>query len=263
MSFKNKMKNRGISKLDNLVETPDYVTPVQPKKVGWNWLKIAIPVTAGLALIVVPISVFAANGGFSANSSSKSANQTSDSSFAPGDPEYNYDSMPAPSGEAESNVPPIYADTSDTNIDPELMDLNFSAILAKYEIFDNYVIEVNDFIGGAKHQTYIFTGEEANAIVNSLNGLVSDYNAYKAKEKSDDVDKNKNGYLMGINYQFIFKDGLDDAAVHKLRCGYISQFATMLVECSAFDLTGSVAYSIMDTYIEMDYDPTFDETIKP
>ena len=89
MSFKNKMKNRGISKLDNLTETPSYITPVQPKKSNWLWLKIAIPVTAGLALIVVPVSILAANGVFISNSSNKSA-APGDSGYVH-DPDYGYD----------------------------------------------------------------------------------------------------------------------------------------------------------------------------
>ena len=90
MSFKNKMKNRGISKLDNLVETPDYITPVQPKKVNLNWLKIAIPVVAGLALIIVPISVISGSGLFSGRNASKSSNFADSSPY---EPSYNSDTI--------------------------------------------------------------------------------------------------------------------------------------------------------------------------
>ena len=63
---------------------------------------------------------------------------------------------------------------------------------------------------------------------------------------------------MGINHRLKIKDGSN-----YLIANYFSQFATLVVEQSAFDLTGSDAYTIMDAHIEMDYDPTFDETINP
>ena len=254
MSFKNKMKNRGISKLDSLVETPDYITPVQPKKVGWNWLKIAIPVTAGLALVVVPISVFAANGGFSANSSSKSANQTSDSSFAPGDPDFNYhgDDSYSPAPEADNSV------VGEAGASANIIDNNFSTLLSEHNIFGNYVIEVYDYVDGYMEPTYTFGNEEAVNIINSISTIDSDITTFNNKYSSASSNRNSAGYLMGINHRLKIKDGS-----HYLIAHYYSQFATLRVENSAFDLTGSDAYQIMDAHIEMDYDPTFDETINP
>ena len=252
MSFKNKMKNRGISKLDNLVETPDYITPVQPKKLSWNWLKIAIPVTAGLALVVVPVSVFAINGGFSANSSSKNADYASDSASAPSDPDYSYhgdDSYsPVPEGGNSS--------AGEADASPAIIDNNFSNLLSDHNILGNYVIEVYDYADGYMEPTYTFGNEEATNIINSISTINSDITTFNNKSNSASANRNTAGYLMGINHRLKIKDGSN-----YLIANYFSQFATLVVEQSAFDLTGSDAYQIMDAHIEMDYNPTFDETI--
>ena len=61
---------------------------------------------------------------------------------------------------------------------------------------------------------------------------------------------------MGINHRLKFTDG-----THFIVAEYYSQFATITYDLSAFNIADSDAYTIMDAHIEMDYDPTFDETI--
>ena len=239
MSFKNKMKNRGISKLDKLVETPDYITPPTPKKVSWNWLKIAIPVTAGLALVIIPISILGATGAFSAKNASKHDSAPSDSSSS--DPEYNWD--PASEGSDYSQADESYYG-----------DLSFETLLINHHVIGNIAIEVYDYADGYMEPTYIFTNEQASSIVSSLNGIESNYNIYVSKVQS--VKRNSADYIMGINHRLIFKD--DNS---KMVCHYFSQLSTLVIDESAFDLSGSEAYTLMDSFIEMDYDPTFDETI--
>ena len=235
MSFNSKMKNRGISKLDNLVETPDYITPVSKKKKSWNWLKIAIPVTAGLALIIIPISVISANGGF-VGSSKSSEHYSSPASEA------NYDSSENSNGGApESSY---------------VSDQGFSNLLNDHGVSQNCVIEVYDYSDGYMSPTYTFTGEEVTNIINSISSIDSDISTFNNKCNSPSANRNSAGYLMGINHRLIFKDGN-----HQLVGNYFSQFATLVIEQSAFDLTGSDAYTIMDIHIEMDYDSSFDETI--
>ena len=140
MSFKNKMKNRGISKLDKLVETPDYITPPTPKKVSWNWLKIAIPVTAGLALIIIPVSILGATGAFNARNANKGGAPSSDNS-ASYDPEYNWD--PAPSDASPSSGDESYNG-----------DTSFEALLTRNHVNENCVIEVYDYADGYMEPTY-------------------------------------------------------------------------------------------------------------
>ena len=232
MSFKNKMKNRGISKLDNLVETPDYITPVKPKKVSWNWLKIAIPVVAGLALIVIPISIISGSGLFANKSALKGDYSSHDG----------YDNY-APSE-------PTYKDETSQ------IDTSFQQLLAKHSVGNNFIIEVYDYADGYTEPTYTFEGEIKQTIANSLAMINSDYDAYYTKVSSPSTNRNSAGYIMGINHRLIFKNGNNKLVAH-----YFSQFATLVVDQSAFDLTGSLAYSTMDEHIEMDYNPTFDETI--
>ena len=242
MSFKNKMKNRGISKLDNLTETPDYITPPTPKKVSWNWLKIAIPVTAGLALIIIPVSILGATGAFNARNANKGGAPRSDNS-ASYDPEYNWD--PAPSDASPSSGDESYNG-----------DTSFEALLTRNHVNENCVIEVYDYADGYMEPTYTFIGEEATNIINSLKTISSDISAYNTKRNSSSVNLNSSKYLMGINHRLRFKDD-----TNSFMGMYYSQFSTLVIEDSAFNLTGSEAYTLMDAHVEMDYDPTFDETI--
>lgn len=234
MSFKNKMKNRGFSKLDKLVETPDYITPVQKKNTNLNWLKIAIPVTAGLALIIIPISVVS-KVGFKGNRNSQ---KHSDSSPTSSDPDYGYEggSAPAPSDSVSDK------------------DTKFDKLLEKYHIYSNITIEVYDYADGYLSPTYVFTNEESASIINSLKSLTSDFDSYDGKLTT--AKRNTSGYIIGINHRLIFKDGS-----HKMTTNYFSQFATLVIESSAFDLSGSQAFTLMDSHIEMDYDSSYDETI--
>ena len=229
MSFKNKMKNRGISKLDNLVETPEYITPVKKPKSSWNWLKIAIPVTAGLALVIIPISIVSAIGFKGNRSAQKGENAGHSTAY---DPTYDGES---------------YAPGSASNA-------SFAKLLNDYNIGVNCTIEVYDYADGYLSPTYTFEGEDVTSIINSIKTINSDYSTYSGKVNS--ASRNTAGYLMGINHKLIFKDG-----TNKMVGQYFSQFVTLLIDSSAFDLTGSQAYTIMDSHIEMDYDPTFDETI--
>ncbi len=238
MSFKNKMKNRGISKLDNLVETPDYITPTKPVKKNWNWLKIAIPVTAGLALIIVPISIISASGLFSGrNAAMKGGDKSSDN--AGFDPSHHYD-------EPDSAAP-------ETSVTP---DATFASILIKNHINGNYVIEVYDYADGYMEPTYVFENEDATKIINSISNINSDVNAYHAKAQDPTTKRNDAGRLMGINHRLTIKDNQNTLSAY-----YFSQFSMIYVEESAFDLTGTEAYTIMDEHVEMDYDPDFDESI--
>ena len=241
MSFKNKMKNRGISKLDNLTETPDYITPPTPKKVSWNWLKIAIPVTAGLALVIIPISILGATGAFSAKNASKHDSAPSDSSSS--DPEFNWD--PVPGGSDYSQADESYYG-----------DLSFETLLINHHVIGSIAIEVYDYADGYMEPTYTFIDDEATNIINSLKGINSNISAYNTKKNASTVNLNSSQYLMGINHRLRFNDGTNSFVGM-----YYSQFSTFVVEDSAFDLTGSEAYTLMDAHVEMDYDPTFDETI--
>jgi len=243
MSFKNKMKNRGISKLDNLVETPDYITPPTPKKVSWNWLKIAIPVTAGLALVIIPVSILGATGAFSAKNTSKSDMAPGGGSYS--DPDFNWDPTPGESGSSEGTP------ASDESYNG---DLSFENLLANHHVEGNISIEVYDYADGYMEPTYTFANEQVSSIVSSLNGIESNYDIYVSKVQS--VKRNSAGFIMGINHRLIFKD--DNS---KMVCHYFSQLSTLVIDQSAFDLSGSEAYTLMDSFIEMDYDPTFDETI--
>ena len=257
MSFKNKMKNRGISKLDNLVETPDYITPVQPKKFSWNWLKIAIPVTAGLALVVVPISVFAANGGFdNVSASNKGSSYDSNYSPAPSDSDFNYHEPESDSNSGMSGGE--NAASGESTPGAAITDYNFSTLLINNNVLSNYIIEVYDYVDGYTSPTYTFNNEEAINIINSISTIDSDFTTFINKNSSPSANRNSSNHLMGINHRLKIKDGSN-----YLYASYFSQFATLVVENSAFDLTGSDAYQIMDAHIEMDYDPTFDETINP
>lgn len=245
MSFKNKMKNRGISKLDNLVETPDYITPPTPKKVSWNWLKIAIPVTAGLALVIIPISILGATGAFSAKNASKSDMAPGDNSYS--DPDFNWDPTP---GESDSSEGTPASDESNNR------DLSFENLLANHHVEGNISIEVCDYADGYTEPTYIFVGDDSVNIINSLKGIDSDISAYNAKRNASTVNYNSSKYLMGISHELRFNDG-----THSFMGMYYSQFTTFVVEDSAYDLTGSEAYTLMDAHVEMDYNPTYDETI--
>lgn len=235
MSFKNKMKNRGISKLDNLIETPSYITPTKPKKFNWNFLKIAIPVTAGLALVIIPVSILIAGGSFNAqNSSKKDGVPSGDSSFDPG---YDVETLPGQNSEEVSNI-----------------DTSFLALLNNHHINGNYIIEVYDYSDGYMEPTYTFTNEQSSLINDSLKDIKSGFNLYASKLK--DAKRNSSSYIMGINHRLIFKDGTNQMVGH-----YFSQFSSLIIDQSAFDMSTSTAYALMDSYIEMDYDPNFDETI--
>ena len=246
MSFKNKMKNRGISKLDNLVETPDYITPVQRKKFSWNWLKIAIPVTAGLVLVVLPASILTGYFLGSNKSMSKSSEMSNDYAS---DPAFNYDSSASPE--------PTGYDTPGNTAESDAVSMkneSFANLLTNHNINGNYVIEVSDYADGYMEPTYAFEGEAALNIVNSLKSINSNYDTYATK--LDTASRNTAGYIMGINHRLTFKDGQNEIVTY-----YYSQFSTLVVDASAFDLTGSEAYTIMDEHIEMDYNPSTDETI--
>ena len=254
MSFKNKMKNRGISKLDNLVETPDYIETPKPKaKFSWNWLKIAIPVTAGLVLVALPVSIFASQK-FSSNKSASMNSDSKDSSesnYSP-DPAFNYDDTP---GTSENDNAGNSSQGGSMGGDAATSaNQDFATLLAQNQVLNNYVIEVYDYADGYTNPTYTFEGEDAINIIDSLESINSDYVAYITK--LDTANRNTSSYIMGINHRLIFKDGQNKMVAH-----YYSQFSTLVVDNSAFDLTGSDAYQIMDAHIEMDYDSTFDETI--
>ena len=243
MSFKRKMHNRGISKLDNLVETPDYITePKSKPKFSWNWLKIAIPVTAGLALVVIPISIFASRATASNKSANLSDGSKGNSDYSP-DTSYNY---------GDQSFAPESGEGSGASASAQ--DSSFATLLENYNILGNYVIEVYDYADGYTNPTYTFTGEDAVDIINSLKSINSDYNAYTTKLNT--ANRNTSGYIMGINHRLYFKDGQNIMVAH-----YYSQFSTLVVDSFAFDLAESDAYQIMDAHVEMDYDSTFDETI--
>ncbi len=234
MSFKNKMKNRGISKLDNLVETPDYIEVKKPEKRNLNWLKIAIPVAAGLALVIVPISVISANGVFRPTNSSKSG--IDGNHYSP-DSESGYSAPESQSGMAVKDAP-------------------FATLLTNHQINGNYVIEVYDYADGYTEPTYTFSNEDSLSIINCLKGINSDMDGFSERLNASTTKRNNAGYLMGINHRLIIKDGNN-----KLITNYFSQFSTIVVEDSAFDIKGTEAYTLMDTHIEMDYNPDYDETI--
>lgn len=242
MSFKNKMKNRGISKLDNLVETPDYIEVKKPVKAKFNWLKIAIPVTASLVLFVLPVSIFLgfALGGVKYNAKG-SGYSKDDSSSYPSDPDYYFD----PSEESEAPGTAVSKDNS------------FADLLVQNNVKNNYVIEIYDYADGYMTPTYTFANEEAENIITSLNTIESDFNEYVTKINSSSIKRNESGYIMGINHKLVFKDGQNN----KLVGHYFSQVSTLVFDQSAFKLSGSDAYTILDSQIEMDYDPNYDETI--
>lgn len=240
MSFKNKMHKRGVSKLDNLVETPDYIEVKTPVKNKWNFLKIAIPVTAGLALIVIPFSVLAANGVFSAKNASQKGDQK------PGEFDPSYDDSKSGEAPGESDQMEPAAETQ--------KDLSFTSLLEKYNIKQNYVIEVYDYADGLS-PAHTFTNEQAISIVDSLKGIDSNFDSYISK--LDGAKRNSMGYVMGINHRLIFKDG-----THKMVSNYFSQFSSLIIDSSAFDLSTSTAYALLDSNgVEMDYDANYDETI--
>ena len=59
MSFKNKMKNMGTSKLDDLVETPNYIKPIEEKRktLSLGWVKIAVPVLVSSLIVIAPLAI--------------------------------------------------------------------------------------------------------------------------------------------------------------------------------------------------------------
>lgn len=254
MSFKNKMHKRGISKLDSLVETPDYITPKKPAKTSLNWLKFAVPIAAGLVVLAIPITM-AASGILGGKSSKKSSSPDS-SHYS--DPDFNYDDNPAsipsdaeehgstPSGEPNPDSTPInYKNDS------------FGNLLTNSNVKENISIDVYNYgTGGYVNLVSTITGEDVTKIINSLNTINSDYVSYTNAVSSTSANRNENNRLLGINHKIVFKDG-----DNKLTTYYYSQFTTLTTYESAFNISGSEAFTILDTYVEMDYDPAYDETI--
>ena len=89
MSFKKSFKKQGISKLDNLVDTPNYIKPVEaPKKVGLSpiFWKIAVPVLSAGLLIGIPVIVISNMSMNSAKSSNLSGDPADAGSSPQSDP---------------------------------------------------------------------------------------------------------------------------------------------------------------------------------
>ena len=254
MSFKKKMHDRGISKLDNLVETPNYITPKKPVKTRLNWLKFAVSIAAGLVVLAVPISLMA-SGVFNAKSAQKSSNisledGSSDANygFSPSD---SMDSVPGESGSAPANNE-AQADEIST-----MKNKSFADLLAFEGLSNDIEIEIYNYAeGGYTNLVCTITGNDASSIINSLKTINSDYDLYTTSLTSSTANRNENGRLLGINHKIVFRD-----STHKLISNYYSQFTTLASYESGFNITNNEAFTILDTYVEMDYDSTYDETI--
>ena len=238
MSFKKKMHNRGITKLDNLVETPSYIGEEKPIKTRFNWLNIAIPVAAGLVVLAVPLSIALA-GGFNA----KSASKVNEDNYSGAGDIHN--------GSTTQN------DSDGINEGSIIKDLSFSQLLDYEGVSNNISIEVYNYgEGGFVTLAHTFSDESVTNIVNSLNTVESNYDSLVGQMDSSSTSRNASGHLMGINHKIVFKSG-----DNKLVAQYYSQFHSLSTYKSSFDINGSVAYTILDEFVEMDYDSTFDETI--
>ena len=240
MSFKKKMQNRGISKLDNLVETPDYITVEKPiikqNSSRFAWLKVAIPVLAGLVILAIPTTILI-RGGLSISGASKQSNydggDKSDGSQEPSsgekDDEYSLLTFPKNSG------------LSYMLEDQAMVENALSIKVYNYPFDSNLVMTLE--------------GETATEIIDSLKLVPSNYDGYVNSINNPSINRNSAGYIMGINHKFVISDGNKSLELH-----YFSQLSTIVAYESAFDISGRATFTLLDALIEMDYDPTFDET---
>ncbi len=331
MSFKNKMKNRGMSKLDSLVETPESVTLTTPKKKTFpRWLQTAIPIAAGVVIatgIVLPITLSLMRG--YGSSQQDGGAEWFDPDYGGGEADYG----PTPgegnsssSGEPEDPIyslniegaryslvnPQTYSDTlyqrfirtSLTNlgqnslgdkvcdmtnsINPRLysegnysifhvknsnsngvllvtngiayyvysiettaslpVDSSFSDILTFFGIDAYSFIEAYE---GLKNVlTYTFNNEDSTSIVNNLKTINSNFASIEERNKN--YERDDTGIPKGVYYEFILSDGLDCLPLY-----YCSQSCDIVTCSSLFSLKNTDAFTLMDSKIEMDYDPNY------
>lgn len=126
-------------------------------------------------------------------------------------------------------------------------------------IFGGYSIEAygmgrsSDGVYSYIEPVYEFHGNDAEAIIASIDALNNDYFGYYERLAGPDTKRNPEGDLMGVSYRLVVTDGID---VFPL--SYVSQFHTVSFWNVRVDISGSDAFTIMDEQMEMDYDENDD-----
>ena len=229
-----------LSKLDNIVETPDYIKDIKPAgNKSFPLWKLFVPAAAVLAIaIVIPITI--------RMTATNKGSMVSDKS--------GYD---VPEGNKEggqnSSEPQSTGDSSSL-----LIDANFSTVLNSSGLNEGiYILAYKYHKNSYSELVYTFDISTSKQIINSVNNINSDLVKYNNKSSLDNVVANSQGDPMGINYKLIFTDG-----EHTLNTYYHSQFKTITAINSAYDISGSEAYNILNERINMEYDSQYDQSKK-
>ena len=136
-------------------------------------------------------------------------------------------------------------------VDASLTDILTFYGIDNYQFIEAYESEtINDKVSLYSKLTYTFDNYDSTSIINSLKVLPSNFAS--VEERNANYVRDDLGIPKGVNYLFVVSDGLDCLPLY-----YCSQSCDITVCRSNFVLKNSDAFSLMDSRIEMDYNPDY------